>query len=456
MKRGIRLLIFAAALIVLAGGWLLLRSMDLNGEKKTEDTSAVLSSVSEADITKISWTYNGETLSFTRAGSAWAYDGDADFPASQTALDGMASQLKEVKASQAILISDNLADYGLAEPALLVEFQAAGNTYSYAFGNKNDVSGEYYALFNGDKTKVYALGSALPEAFKKELYDVLAFETIPDLSRAVSLTVESEGRTRSLVYVADAKDLSYSSEYKYFYYDEASCLPVSDKKFSDKVGVLSNLVLSECASYKATDEDLARYGLDRPAVRAVAEYTDSDGVSASITFSFGAYKGDSCYMRMNDSRMVYLVKASAEDELALLSYGDVRPDEVCLMDWDTVTSLDIALDGKSYSIALEKGEGGESRVFRMDGRELDAEAGQELLDAIRALKSTGEASSDLGRGEKLSITFRRNTEKFSQMTLTLSKYDSSSDLASFGGETRLLVSSSGTDGLIELIRRLTA
>ncbi len=470
MKRGARLGILALALLLSAGGWLLLKSLDLNGEKsKAEETGERLTSLSPGDISNISWDYKNESLSFTFDGSVWSYDGDADFPVRQEALTELAEKLADIRATRSLAVSVGTADYGLDEPGLKLGFKAGGSTYSLVFGDVNPVTGDRYALFNGDETRIHTFASELPEAFEIGLYDVLSFETLPDASEAGKLTVSSGGRTRSVVRLEDNGGLSYSSVYKRFYVEDGEYRAADENKVRDIVSLVADLVFAECVNYKAGEAELAGYGLDAPAVVATLEdFSDAEGeAGGTLTLEFGDYSGDRCYARIAGSRMVYLVMASVEDRLALFGYEDVRPDDICLMDWDTVESLDISLGGSVYTVEIKgggapaTGSGGEAeaiRRFYLGGRELDAEAGQAVLDAIYNLKSSGEAEGSVsgaaGRGEKLSFTFRRNTATFTEMTLTLYKYDSENDLVGFNGETRLLVPVEDTEELAELVGKL--
>jgi hypothetical protein len=460
-------LIFALALIVLGGGYYILKSMDLNGKKtEAEDTDIALTSVSAGDITNISWTYANENPSFTLSGGAWAYDADADFPAKQPALNDLAAKLTDIKASQAVAVADNLSDYGLDEPGLTLAFTAAGTTYNLAFGDVNPVSGEYYAVFNDDLTKVYAIGSELPEAFQIGLYDVLSFETIPDVTDVGVFTVTSENGTCSIVHLNDNGGLSYNSSYtRFFTLDGKEYKAADEAKVRDLVSDAADMVFIKCVDYKADDEALKSYGLDNPAVTVTLEnYTDVGGNTGTISLEFGNYEGENCYVRIGGSRMVYLVKAEVEDKLALFSYEDIRPDDVCLMDWETVDSIDITLDERVYPVNIERvyaeksdgttGEASVTYTFSYFGTVLDASAGEAVLEAINGLKSTGSAEASIGRGEVISFTFHRNTATFKDMTLTLYKYDSTSDLVSFNGEMRLLVSADEVDKLVESVKAL--
>lgn len=52
--------------------------------------------------------------------------------------------------------------------------------------------------------------------------------------------------------------------------------------------------------------------------------------------------------------MVYRISSEVYDAAVNASYDELRPDEVILLDWDTVDSIDIEADGSRYTVELEK------------------------------------------------------------------------------------------------------
>ena len=78
-----------------------------------------------------------------------------------------------------------------------------------------------------------------------------------------------------------------------------------------------------------------------------------------------------------------------------------------------------------------------------------------MLSSINSLTATGDASGSTGASTLISFTFHRNTgDDFSQLTLTLSSWDTGSCLASFTGESSRLVDRSAVTSLTEQIQAL--
>ena len=228
------------------------------------------------------------------------------------------------------------------------------------------------------------------------------------------------------------------------------------------VETVTGLTWQSCVSYDASEEDLASYGLDTPAVTAAVTYTvteeDEDGESQSRTETFtleiGDYSSESCYARIAGSGMVYLIDAAVSDSLLYTAYDDLRPDEVLAMDWDTVTSIDVTVDGQTYTVTREvstvtdeEGEESQEVAYLLDGAEVEF---QDLLDDLNAMASTGSAVGlTPERSAQISFTFHRNTETFPQVELVFYQYDSSNCLVSLDGEVVLLAAREDVEAVVE-------
>ena len=460
MKRGFKLIALVVVLGLLAGGYLLLKSLDLNGEKEPEATPLLLKETAQGDITSISWSYAADKPVFVKSETGWKLEGDDKFPVKQSAVDDLTAKLVKLEAEQAVTVSGDISEYGLDAPGLTVSYKTTdGSENTLVFGDVNSLTGGYYATFNGDNSTVYLINSELPTAFMLELKTMLSYETLPTAAfeNVSTFTVATSEGAKAIVHLVDNGGLSYTSSYKRFLYEGDKYYAADDTKARDIISKVTDISFTDCVSYDATQGELEEYGLSKPALKVTVEFIDAEGISASYTLEFGGYKDSSCYVRLEGSSMVYLADAAIEDSLALLSYESLQPDDVCLMNWDTVDSMDISLKGKTYSVVLDSGHTTDAdgkdlttRSFTSGDKLLDAEKGQALLDAIYNLKSSGEASGQANRGEQIAITFHRNTATFKELTLTLYMYDSASSLVSFNGETRLLVSSSSASELVTL------
>ena len=139
-------------------------------------------------------------------------------------------------------------------------------------------------------------------------------------------------------------------------------------------------------------------------VQTATNETDEEGGTIYETqvnekqfvLEIGGYADSGCYARIAGSGMVYLIDLAVSDAMLYTTAADLLPDEVLLMDWETVTAVEIALDGKTYSVeqtvretADEKGTVTEETVWTLDGEELAVTG---VLDTLTAMTSTGYAA----------------------------------------------------------------
>ena len=124
------------------------------------------------------------------------------------------------------------------------------------------------------------------------------------------------------------------------------------------------------------------------------------------------------------------------------------------MDWDTVDSIDVTVDGATYTVVKsvqevtdDDGSTSEETVWTLDGEEV---ALTSLLSSLNSLDSAGAApTSEPQRSAQLSFLFHRNTETFPEVELIFYEYDSTTCLVSLDGEIRLTASREDVDGLAE-------
>ena len=221
------------------------------------------------------------------------------------------------------------------------------------------------------------------------------------------------------------------------------------------------------------------YGFDNPTLVATLSYTtnseeetgetDDNGEAVTETvetphtfvLTVGAQADDDgYYATVEGSSKVYTVSQSDVESLLEASVDSLRDDSVCLMDWDTVDSIDITAGGQTKTLAItrteETDDDGDTETvasYTLDGESLEDVDAEELLDAIDAFEAEGEgsASSAAEGSPELSFVFHRNTETFSEMTLSFTRYDNNFYLVSFNGEERLLVNRNAVADLTDMV-----
>lgn len=460
MTRGRKLLFLAAVLVLLLGAAFLVNKW--NPENQTEDADAVtetaLFDTTAESVTRFSWTYGDETLTFDRAETGWSYEGDSRFPADADALEGLLSEVLALTAARTIDTPEDLGDYGLEEPALEITFTADATT-TLLIGSETALGGQRYLCLGGEA--VHLVDSSITDTFALGLYDVLELESVPEMTTLRSFTIQSPGRELHLERLENS-GLAYSDQYVWFLQEEEGYLPLDNGLMEAFTPVVTGLSLDDCVDYYANEDELSLYGLDTAAAEVTILYTTTvDGQEASSIFQLevGAATDEGCYVRLAGSDMVYLVDASLHTDLLEVTYEDLRPRDVLLMDWDTVTAVDIALEGVILSgektvnaLTADDGTTTEETLWTLDGGECDLQA---VLDSLNAMASTGLASGVTPQGEPLvDFVFHRQADSFPLVELAFFRQDDTTALVTLDGESTVLVALEDVTALIQSVNQL--
>ncbi len=476
MKRAKKFVFLIGGLVLVLAGYMTLSHVMTAESAKDADASVSVATVDTSAVSEISWSYNGKAVTLVKSGDSWSDKDDKTFPLDQSFPASMLSAVSDVKASRALTETAALSDYGLDQPFCTITLLTSdGNKTKFLLGNQNAVSEEYYMLLDDGDT-VYMVGDSLVSAFSYRLDDLLAMDQIPNIADAQSFAIEKANGAVQLIYKESGEGITYTDSYQWFFVkDDGSLTPVSTDKTKALEDNVSNLQWVKCVDYHAAAGELASYGLDQPQAEVTVAYQetvdvdtgkkDKDGNAVkeqkeydrTFDLLLGNETGDDYYAKLKDSQMIYEVNATVAKALLSASYASLQPDDVCLMDWDTVDSLDVTIDGKSITIGFDRtkttdqdGKAEETASYQVDGGKGDTERVNAFLDGILALQAkdhTDHAPSD--RAPEVKIVFHRNTQTFQTMTLALSQYDANRYLVDFNGQSRLLVNQDDVNALKE-------
>ena len=476
MKQGKKLIALCLVLVVLVGVYAATRTLTAEPE---EDEGIAEAALDGDSLTSLSWTADGETLSLVKEEDTWSYEADGSFPLNPDVPQNMVEALSGLTASRTVDNPEALSEYGLDEPVLTITATGTdGGETTFALGDQNEMTDEYYLLCNGDESRLYLVDSTLYNAFSLGLYDMVEMEPLPDFGTVTALTIAQPSGGLELKYVEDSSGLYFNSAYHWFLDRDGEQLALDASKVSTLNGNITGLSWQSCVAYNADEAALAGYGLDdSSAVVVTLTYeltetvetgeTDEDGNAITeeqttaypFVLRIGSATDEGTYAMLNGSTMVYLIDTETADALRYASYSSLRPDTLCDMDWDTVSRMDVSADGVDTTISFDVQEvettdgDGETTtetqpLYTAGGAELDSDAVEALLDSIAALTVTGQTSSGQEGAELARFTFRRDGEALSELTLTLYEYDAGSCLASFNGESGLLLERSAVDALL--------
>ena len=459
MKRNVKLLSLLLILALLLGAtW---AASLLNHEAEVEeDTSVTVFTVNSEDVTAIGWDYS-EKLSFTRGDTGWVYDADPDFPLNESYVDAMLETLSQVTASKTIEAVEEWDQYGLAVPVCTVTITTDA-TYALSIGNETGLGGErYFSIGDGN---AYLVDADIISPFQYGLYDVLKYESIPAMTSVFAMDVAS-GDNQYQIQLLENSGLSYTDAYVW-YIDEK---PLDTDLAEELMLTVVDLSWGDCTDYHA--EDLAAYGLDTPLGSVTIHYVEKTDVATnetdengdtiyetreeerSFTLEIGSKNKDGAYYsRIKDSAMVYTIPSNIAETLLYTTYYDLQPDEVLLMDWDTVTAMEITVSGETgqflrsvKTVTDEEGNESEEIVYLLNGEEADISP---ISDALEDMPTTGYANGvTQDRNEEIRILLCR--EDAIDVELVFYRYDSTSCLVTLNGEATVFADREAVVELVE-------
>lgn len=442
-------------------------------EEKQEDirnSDAVVLTIPADTVESLSWSYSSAGMAFHRDETGWLYDGDEAFPVNEDTISSILSHFESFGVSFAIENPEDLGQYGLDDPVCTIALTAVGEDHTIALGDFSKMDQQRY-IDIGDGN-VYLVSSDPMEYLSNDLSRFIANDDIPGFDAVQSITFTgSEDYTITMTVDSGG---SYSADDIYFAQLNGQALPLDTDAVTDYLNTITALDLTDYATYSATAEELAAFGLDQPelTVSIAYDYTDSDKnqISDTAVLHIGqnAQELAACqealadgeeelpsvtkYVRVGNSQIVYVLDDLDYLTLAAAGYDDLRHREVFWAGFDSVTQLDITLEGETHTItAAPDKDDQDLRVWTCGDEEIDITAVQGAVNSLSADSFTQEAPT--GK-EEIRLTLYLDSEDFPQVDIVLYRHDGSLCLAQVDGETVSLVARSDVMELVEAVQAI--
>lgn len=417
----------------------------VSGVQKHMDTISTVDeeifATAESALTEVSWTKDGSSLRFTKEGDTWQDASDAEFPIDQDKMSDFLDHFESVHASFIIEDVEDFGQYGLDNPSCTITFTSADGDTTIQMGDYSTMDEKRY-LTLGDGT-VYLIDDDLEQYIATDRDDLMRQDNVPDYDTLDGIV--ATGETAFTVEHHPDEDLTYTDAYEYYLSDNGSYKALSTAKVEDFMTTLKDLDRTDYATYTADDAVLADYGLDAPAVTFTVT-TTADKEESSFALAFGK-KGDNCYMRMDDSPIIYKVDADTySDSIAAAGYDTLRPDEVLSLNWDDVESIDFTVDDATYTVEKK----GDTYKIGDDVVEFD-----DVKSAVDALKVNTFNSESPAKKQETAFTVHLDNDAYPTLTVTVYQYDGDNCLVQLDGTTLGLVSRSLVVDLTEAVNAIT-
>lgn len=442
-------------------------------EEKQEDirnSDAVVLTIPADTVESLSWSYSSAGMAFHRGETGWLYDGDAAFPVDEDAISSILSHFESFGVSFAIENPEDPGQYGLDDPVCTIALTAAGENHTITLGDFSKMDQQRY-IDIGDGN-VYLVSSDPMEYLSNDLSRFIANDDTPSFDAVQSITFT--GSENYTITMTGDSGGSYSADDIYFAQLNDQALPLDPDAVTDYLNTITALDLTDYATYSATEEELAAFGLDQPelTVSIAFDYTDSgkNQISDTAVLHIGqnAQELAACqealadgeedlpsvtkYVRVGDSQIVYVLDDLDYLTLAAAGYDDLRHREIFWAGFDSVTQLDITLEGETHTItAAPDKDDQDLRVWTCGDEEIDITAVQGAVNSLSADSFTQEAPT--GK-EEIRLTLYLDSEDFPQVDIVLYRYDGSLCLAQVDGETVSLVARSDVMELVEAVQAI--
>ncbi len=451
-KKMLPLILMTLLLVVLAISFFALKKNNESEKEETEEASEVILQAEEKSMLTLSITNGQGTMEFTRDASegTWKYTEDEDFPLDTTKITAITDSLSELKAVRHLEDTlDNINEYGLDNPAYTLKITGDNNVTLY-IGNKT-TTGNYYAYTDGSDT-VYTIESTLPDSLNITENDIVIMEEVPSITDSDVYGLVINGAQYDY-FESGNEQYDYTLSNNWFAKEnDGTYIALDTTAVNDVITAITGMTYTGCAQYKASEDELAKFGLDNENKKSVTiKYRESESTGESETegdnsvkiekefsFDIGNQNEDGdYYVKASDSNMINTVskdsiEAMLKDTKLLITKNAFG------INISSVTSLKADVKGTSYDIA-ENGE-------LTDSSKYDA-VYKEIFD-LQAESVIEDDTTILPIDSELTLTYNTSVAGFDTVTMEFTKYNGSYYQATINGDTNLLVLKTKIDSII--------
>jgi hypothetical protein len=436
-------------------------------KEQIKNSGEVILEIPTENVTAVSWTNASGTFSFSKD-EKWIYDDDNAFPADEDKINDLLEQFESFAAAFTIDDVEDFSQYGLDDPVCKISITAGDESYNIELGDFSKMDEQRYISI-GDG-KVYLATHDPLDEYDAVLRDMILDDTLPEFDTVQQIDFSG---SENYTIVRDESIKSICEDDIFFADDQ----PLDTDNVNSFLSSVQSLSLTNYVSYNVSDEELENFGLNEPELTINLEYAvaDDDGNiedTGSLTLHVSRNPEElaeyekavekeeedlpkvTCYARIGESQIVYEISQSEYDSLTACGYNILRHQELFTADFDTATSIDVRLNGETYTFGYETPESkkdDEEGTWKYNGEEFDVQNLKSSLSAISASDFTDETPDGQ---EEISLTVHLDNEDFPEFTLTLYRYDGTNCIAEVDGKSVAFVSRDNTVALVEAVNKL--
>lgn len=459
--------------------------------EKIKNSEEVVLEIEKDSVKSLSWERESETLSF-RKDKTWLYEEDEAFPVDEEKINAMLERFESFGVSFVIEDVQDFGQYGLEQPICTIRMETEDKSYEILLGNYSDMDSQRYVSI-GDGN-VYLVKEDPLEQFDTGLSDMIKHDETPSFEKTTA--VQFAGTEDYSIVYEEGSDHTYCADDVYFTGDGSEKKPLDTSLVDSYLDNIENLGLTDYATYNATEEELASYGLDAPELTVTVDYSskneeeeeeadtfvlhlsrdpkekkaasENDGKDSEKENSGEDSQEDSekenpgeesqedseeeeitAYARVGDSQIVYRITGDDYKNLMEASYNDLRHQEVLSADFADITQIDISLEDNTYTLTSEQKGGEQIWYYQNEEAEIS-----DFKTAFLDLKAERFTEQKPEQKEEISLTVYLDNENYPKIQVQLYRYDGDTCLAVVDGEPVSLVKRTAAVDLIEAVHEI--
>lgn len=382
--RGLTSMLVLVAVLVGLGGYIYF--VDSKRPAGSTEAKAKVFTVEADKIQEIRVTTGAETAVLTKVDGSWRMTEPVQADADETEISSLTSNLSTLELNR--VVDENAADlaqYGLSNPPVLVAFKADGNVEGQiAFGEKTPTQSDLYAVKPGEK-RVFAVSAFLESTFNKKPFDLRDKRALKfDRDKAETLEIAQGPSKLSLT----RKGTEWAVNQ-----------PVQARgDYGAIEGLLTRLSTVSMTKLIASDaNNLATYGLDKPALTAVIGTGSSRAVLA-----IGKEENGEVYARDEARPMIFTVDPTLVTDLKK-GVDDYRDKELFEFRPFSAERLRLTRGADTFEFQKVKGSGENAvdkwqRVNGGSASDVETTKMDDLLTKLSNLRAQSFAGTDAGTG----------------------------------------------------------
>ncbi len=195
MKRSKKLIVMLSVLAVLVLALLLQAKLFPKGDgilTDDEDSIFKVSDIAAESVKELSYVSEGTVLAFEKSDDGkWLLTGENSPEIDSELVESMANAITSAESEHVMgdISKEEISEYGLDEPALLVKISDGTGTYTYQFGSYNEFAEKYYLSNKDIPDVVYTVESSVYEAFGYTLEELVIKDTLPEIEADSILSI---------------------------------------------------------------------------------------------------------------------------------------------------------------------------------------------------------------------------------------------------------------------------